>query len=176
MAAGSRGKAAKSQAAPRPSGPAFGRMPRNPAPPPATPLPRLALYLSAEAESHSARATSTGPGAKAAPVRQCIPVPSGSTPELRWAIKNLDARQPAKDIVVHFLIHSLQLRGEALPPVPVKGSLADQVMGTDLAAGRQTTGRYRLPIHRPGVYLVQIEIVDIQGSRRQQASLELEVA
>jgi hypothetical protein len=64
---------------------------------------------------------------------------------------------------------------EPIPSNPRKGKLMDQVMGMTLAAKGATTGNYNTAIYEPGVYLVQVEILDADGQRRQSCALDLKV-
>jgi hypothetical protein len=78
-------------------------------------------------------------------------------------------------VVVHFLVTSVPEAGTAVPLAPRKGSLMDQVMGLTLGAKGTTSGNYNTAIYQPGFYLVEIELLDPDGNRRQYCTLDLKV-
>jgi hypothetical protein len=101
-------------------------------------------------------------------------VKSGDIPQIRWQVRNTDAK-PVRDVVVHFLVTSVPEAGTAVPLAPRKGSLMDQVMGLTLGAKGTTSGNYNTAIYQPGFYLVEIELLDPDGNRRQYCTLDLKV-
>ncbi len=100
---------------------------------------------------------------------------AGETPQVRWMVQNEGQKTPLRSVVVHFLIHRIEEPNQPLAEEPQKGSFADQVLGTDLKPRGKTTGNYNTPIYTPGVYLVELELLDPTGTRLQYAALDLTV-
>jgi hypothetical protein len=121
-----------------------------------------------------ARDTTPAKGATAS-TRPLAVLKSGEKPQIRWMIRNIDPKKPIPDIVLHFLVTREQSANEPIPPDPRKGTLMDQVMGTTLAPKGATTGNYNTAIYEPGIYLVQVEVLDDSGRRRQSCALDLRV-
>lgn len=100
---------------------------------------------------------------------------AGEKPQIRYLVQNLSATVPVKDLAIHLLVLREEMAGEKIPPGPRKGTVLDTVLGTDLAAKRGTSGNYNTAISVPGIYLVELEILDPNGNRRQFCALELRV-
>jgi hypothetical protein len=90
-------------------------------------------------------------------------------------VRNTDPRKPVKDLVVHFLVTREASPDARIPPGPQKGGVLDTVLGTDLEVRGTTSGNFRTPIYEPGTYLVEIELLDVDGVRRQFCALDLQV-
>lgn len=150
-------------------------LPRTP-PPLRKPPPPLTTSIALTIKTASGETRDASPAAGAAPATRLVAmVKSGEKPQIRWAIRNTDAKQPIPDIVMHFLVTREQMPNEPIPTDPRKGTLMDQVMGMTLAPKGATTGNYNTAIYEPGIYLVQVEILDATGQRRQQCVLDLKV-
>jgi hypothetical protein len=99
---------------------------------------------------------------------------SGETPQIRWQVRNADPK-PVRDVVVHFLVTSVPNAGSTVPAAPRKGSVMDQVMGLTLTGKGATNGTYNTAVYQPGIYLVEVELLDPEGNRRQYCALDLKV-
>jgi len=137
------------------------------------PLP-TSLALIVKAPGGEARAA-VDPGKEPGEARPRATLQAGQTPQIRWQVKNTDRRIAVRTIVVHFLVTPQRAAGEPLPRGPQQGRTIDVVLGTDLSPGAVATGNYNTPIHDPGIYLVEIELLDAQGNRRHYCVAELEV-
>jgi len=150
-------------------------LPRGPAPL-RKPPPPLTTSIALVVKTAAGEVRTGSPTSSAAPATRPMAIlKSGEKPQIRWAIRNTDARKPIPDVVMHFLVTREQMPNEPIPADPRKGTQIDQVMGMTLAAKGVTTGNYNTPIFEPGVYLVQVEILDATGQRRQQCVLDLKV-
>lgn len=140
--------------------------------PPPRPPSSIALVIKASGKE----VRTTALPRQAPPARRSIAQAFvGDTPQVRWMIRNEDKKVPLRSIVVHFLIHRIEAPNQPLADGPQKGSFADQVLGTDLKPLGKTTGNYNSPIYTPGVYLVEVELLDPLGTRLQYAALDLTV-
>jgi len=152
----------------------FLRLPRNQKPPPPPPPPTTSIALTVKTATGDTRA-SIGYKGKPPETRPAAAIKSGETPEIRWQVRNVDLRKPIKDVVVHFLVTRQKTVNEAIPAAPRKGSLFDQVMGMTLASRAATTGDYNTAIYEPGIYLVEVELLDQAGARQQYCAIDLQV-
>lgn len=152
----------------------FPRMPRNVKPPPPPPPLTTSISLRIKTAAGDTVVTSV-PKQAPAPVRPSAALKSGEKPQIRWFIQNVDLKKPVSNIVVHFLITKEAAPGAAIPSAPQKGSYQDSVMGTDLAPHEATSGAYNTAIYEPGTYLVEVELLDDQGNRRQYCAVDLKV-
>lgn len=152
----------------------FPRLPRNQKPPPPPPPTATSIALTVKTAAGDTRASIAFKG-KPPERRALATMKSGEVPEIRWMVKNVDLRKPIKDVVVHFLVTREQTPNEAVPSGPRKGSVMDQVMGMTLAAKGATTGDYNTAIYEPGLYLVEVELLDPNGFRQQYCALDLKV-
>ena len=152
----------------------IGRMPR--VPPRSAPTPpftaNLALTVRTPAGEVKAQ---TSPGQTPPLQRANVTVKSGEKPQIRWQVKNVDAKRAIRNVVVHFLVHKQAAPGEAVPAAPRKGSWMDSVMGTDISAKQAVSGSTATAIWSPGCYLVEIELLDDQAKRRNYCLLEMTV-
>lgn len=142
--------------------------------PPRTPAPLpIAISLTAKTAAGESRVTVLP---KQEPsTRPLALIQAGEKPQLRWSVRNNDAKAPVKDIVVHFLILREEAAGEKIAAGLRKGSVLDQVMGTTLRPQAVAGGNYNTAIYEPGFYLVEVEVLDPDGNRRLYAALDLEV-
>jgi hypothetical protein len=157
--------------------PALKRLPRTPTKPPpaaAQKVPTTRIDLVVKTSTGETRA-SVLPGKAQPEPRPIATIRAGEKPQIRYLVQNLSATQPVKDIVVHLLVLREEAAGEPIPAGARKGTVLDTVMGTNLAAKRGTSGNYNTAIHQPGNYLVELELLDPQGNRRQYCALELKV-
>lgn len=155
--------------------PAPKRLPRGAPPRPAAvvaPTTRIDLVVKTAAGETKA---STLPTQAPPATRATATARVGETPQIRYRVQNLSATKPVPDLVVHLLVRREEKAGEQIPAGAQKGSILDTVMGTDLAAKRGTSGNYNTAISAPGVYLVELELLDPEGNRRQYCVLELKV-
>lgn len=160
----------------------FPRMPRAPA---AQALPPVTTSIALTVRSGSVETrTLVRPPSKDArdardarepPPRPTAAVRSGEKPQVRWLVRNMDPKRPVSQVAVHFLIHRERSAGQPIPEEPRQGSVADQVLGTDLPPGGTTSGNYNVAIYEPGSYLVELELLTPEGVRRQYATIELKV-
>ena len=146
------------------------RIPKRPRAP--QPLP-VSLTLSALG-SGGEQTVRFLPG-KPNPGRPVLSARTGDRPLIRYTVANLDAAKGVGSIVVHFLIHKIGEVGEAIPDNPRKGSFQDTVVGLELGPSRTVKGQSATPIDEAGIYLIELEILDDQGSRRQIAAADLRV-
>lgn len=137
------------------------------------PLP-LGLTLVMKTGAGEVRAASL-PGHPSAEPRPVAVMKAGDKPQIRWEIRNTDPKNAVRNVVVHFLVTREDAPASRIPAGPQRGTTMDSVLGTDLSAKARTTGNYNTPIFEPGTYLVEIEILDPQGNRRQFAALDLKV-
>lgn len=151
----------------------FVRLPRDQKQPSGPPLP-ASIALTVKSAAGATRAGISG-SQKQPRTRLRARVKAGEKPEIRWMVKNLDPRKPIKDVVVHFLVTRQRAPNEPVPAAPRQGSVMDQVMGMTLAPRGATTGNYHTALHEPGDYLVEVELLDPNGSRRQFCAVDLRV-
>jgi hypothetical protein len=150
-------------------------LPRGPSPLRKPPPPlSTSIALTIKTATGETRDNTPAAGAVAA-ARPVAVLKSGEKPQIRWSIRNTDPKKPIPDVVLHFLVTREQSANEPIPVDPRKGTLMDQVMGTTLAPKGATTGNYNTAIYEPGIYLVQVEILDDSGQRRQSCALDLKV-
>lgn len=149
------------------------RMPRG-RPGSALPPMNTSIALVVKTGSGETRATVL-PQAKGEAQRPIATIKAGEKPQIRWQVRNLDAKKPAENVALHFLIHREKDAGALIPDQPQQGSLADQVLGTDLPPKGATSGSYNTAIHEAGVYLVEVELLTPQGERRQYVAIDLKV-
>lgn len=150
-------------------------LPRGPSPLRKPPPPlTTSIALAIKTAAGESRDANPAAGA-AASTRPIAVLKSGEKPQIRWSIRNTNASKPIPDVVMHFLVTREQMPNEPIPADPRKGTLMDQVMGMTLAAKGATTGNYNTAIYEPGIYLVQVEILDATGQRRQSCVLDLRV-
>jgi hypothetical protein len=142
-------------------------------PQPTQPLP-TSTSLTVRTAAGEARATVL-PGQPSPDPRPLAETKAGVKPQIRWAVRNLDPKRAVRNLVVHFLVTREERAGEPIPASPRQGSLLDSVLGTDLSARQGTTGNYNTAIYEPGVYLVEVELLDPQGNRRQYCAIDLKV-
>ena len=140
-----------------------------PLPPPTTTITMAAATAAGEARAEAR------PGQAPPAAREVAVLRPGEKPRIRWTVRNVDLKAAVRSIVVHVLITRQAAPGEEIPSTLRKGSVFDSVLGTDLSPRGATTGVYNTAIHEPGSYLVQVELLDPQGIRRQQCALELRV-
>lgn len=152
----------------------FGRMPRVPPRSAPTPPFTASLALTVRTAAGEVKAQ-TSPTQKPAPERAQIAVKAGEKPQIRWQVKNVDPKLAIRNVVVHFLVHKQGQPGEALPAGPRKGSWMDSVMGTDISVKQAVSGSSATQIWNPGCYLVELELMDDQGKRRNYCLLEMTV-
>lgn len=140
-------------------------------------LPPLTTTIQLAIKSGGAETSAVvKPGQTPAASRPVVSLKAGEKPQIRWTIKNTDPKKPVEELVVHFLITRQDRVGAPIPPPPPQvGSLTDSVLGTTLTGGAATTGDFNTPIHKPGIYLVELELLDGQGNRRQYCALDLKV-
>lgn len=137
------------------------------------PLPvSISLVVAAAGRETRALVTPKQPHREPRPV---VVLRAGDTPQIRWEVRNLDSAAAVRSIVVHFLVHRQEAPGAKIPAEPQKGSAIDSVLGTDLSARGATTGNYNTPLPEPGAYLVEVELLDPQGNRRQYCAVDLRV-
>jgi hypothetical protein len=151
------------------------RMPRQPPRPTAAPPPLpTALSLVVQTPSGEQRLNLKSkqgvPGS-----RPAATLKAGEKPQIRWLVSNQDPKNAVRNLVVHFLVTREADTNEAIPATPRKGSQMDQVLGTDLSVKGSTSGNYNTAIHEPGIYLVEVELLDPEGNRRQYAAIDLKV-
>ena len=170
-------KPAPKPTAPAPAAPAKAplRMPRNilprPTAPPAPLTTTMTLVIKTAAGEVRADAAKPPPAGE----RPTAVLKSGEKPQVRWQIKNTDPRKPVSNMVVHFLITREAAAGTPIPAGPQRGSWQDSVLGTDFGPHEGTSGEYRAALYEPGYYLVELEILDETGARRQYCALDLKV-
>lgn len=152
----------------------FLRLPRNQKPPPPPPPTTTSIALTIKTSAGDTRANIAFKG-KPPETRATATMKSGEIPEIRWMVRNVDFRKPIKDVVVHFLVTRAQKPNEPIPSGPRKGSAMDQVMGMTLAPKGATTGDYKTALFEPGIYLVEVELLDPSGYRQQYCALDLKV-
>jgi hypothetical protein len=157
--------------------PAVKRLPRTPPrPTPAAAQKVLTTRIDLVVKTATGETrTSALPGKVPPEVRPIATMRVGEKPQIRYQVLNLHATQPVKDVVVHLLVRREEASGEPIPTGAIRGTVLDTVMGTDLAAKRGTSGNYNTAIHQPGNYLVELELLDPQGNRRQYCALDLKV-
>lgn len=151
------------------------RVPPRPRLPPRTPPPiqtSIALVIKTGAKETR---TTVPPRQAFVSTRPLVETRTTMTPQIRWAIRNEDKKTAVRSIVVHFLVTRVDGIAEAIPSTPRKGTFADQVLGTDLRASGITTGNFNTPIFTPGIYQVEVELLDPEGTRIQYAVLDLKV-
>lgn len=152
----------------------FGRMPR--VPPRATPTPPFAANLALTVKGAAGEAKAQTSPTQALPMERAqVVVKAGEKPQIRWQVKNVHPKLAIRNVVVHFLVHKQAQPGEALPAGPRKGSWMDSVMGTDISVKQAVSGSSATPIWDPGCYLVELELMDDQGKRRNYCLLEMTV-
>ena len=151
-------------------------LPRVPRPRPRAPLPVLPVSISISVKSATGetRAISLPKQPKAQP-RVSAAIKAGDKPQIRWQVRNLDSKAPIRNVVVHFLIRREVTAGTQPRGGPDKGALVDSLLGTELSPRGASTGDYNTAIHEPGAYLVEVELLDPQGNRRQYCALDLKV-
>jgi hypothetical protein len=117
------------------------------------------------------------PGQSPAEPRPLATIKSGEKPQIRWLIKNLDPKQAVPNIAVYFVLIKEEAAGAKLPTdaPPRKEAIAESVLGTDLAPKGATSGNYNTALYGPGFYLVEIELLDPEGVRRQYCALDLQI-
>lgn len=145
--------------------------PRAALPPGAVPL---ALAVTLNTRAGEARAL-TPPGEEPPPRRPIATAMPGETPRIRWSVRNADRGAPVQDVVIHGLVVRENAPGERIPLGLRRGSVLDTVLGTTIAPGGAVTGTWNTPIHEPGAYLVEIEVLDPQGNRRAYCAADLQV-
>ncbi len=116
-----------------------------------------------------------GPGEIPGATRPLLTIRSGESPRLQWRVINTDRRARVESLAVHFLIVRMESAGEAVPPEPRKGSHADSVLGTEIPPGGKVEGSHNTAMFDPGVYLVEVELLDPTGNRRHYGVLEVKV-
>jgi hypothetical protein len=150
------------------------RLPRNVPPRTAPPLP-VAVFLTARTSGGEVRVSAPPPPADSG-ARPQLTLRSGEKPDIRWTVRNTHPRSKIMNLAVHFLIKREQAEGERVPSGPPQPEYyADTLIGTDLSAKGSTTGSFNTAIYEPGVYLVEVELLDPQGNRRQFCVLEIKV-
>ena len=112
----------------------------------------------------------------AAVVRPIAALKSGETPRIRWRVASLDAKNIVTHLVVHLLIRKADDVDAPIPEAFQEGPILDTVLGTDLAPRGSTDGEIATALYGAGVYLVEIELRDDTGARRQYAAIDLKVA
>jgi hypothetical protein len=147
--------------------------PRPSARAPLQPLPAR-IYLTLKRGATEARASAI-PAVSDVAVRQVLEIKPGETPELRWSVVSVDRKKPIASVAVHILVVRQGQRGERIPPGLRKGTLMDTVLGTDVAPGQSVSGQCKAPVFEIGSYLVELELLDEQGNRRQFCAVDLEV-
>jgi hypothetical protein len=152
----------------------FGRMPR--LPPRNVPTPPFAANLALTVRGPAGEAKALSSKGQTPPLeRASVTVKAGEKPQIRWQVKNVDPKLAIRNVVVHFLVHKQTQPGEALPAGARKGSWMDSVMGTDISVKQAVSGTSNTPIWDPGCYLVELELLDDQGKRRNYCLLEMTV-
>ena len=152
----------------------LGRMPRDT--PRKAPLAPLTASLALTVHTPAGEVKVQSSPAQAPPKERAgIAVKSGEKPQIRWQVKNVDPKKAVRSVVVHFLVHKQSQPGEALPLGPRKGSWMDSVMGTDISPKQAVSGSTATAIYDPGCYLVELELLDEEGKRRNYCLLEMTV-
>lgn len=148
------------------------RLPRGPA----AGLPPLPLSISMALKTAAGeRRASAAPKQAQPEPRPLVTSRPGEAPQIRWFIRNTDAKKTLADLVVHLRVDREAAPGERIGPGPQKGAVIDTVLGTDLPPRGTTSGNYNTPIYEPGVYVVAVEILDARGNRRQLCVMDLKV-
>jgi hypothetical protein len=149
-------------------------MPRNVLP--AAPLAPLTASIRLTMKTAAGMVEVTAAGAKPqAQPRPMLTLKTGEQPQVRWQIRNTDLKKAVPSVVVHFLVNREGAAGAPIPAGPQKGSYQDSVLGTDLPPKGGTSGEYATAVYEPGVYLVEIEILDEEGNRRMFCAVDLKV-
>jgi len=140
------------------------------------PLPVLpaSISISVKSATGETRATSLPKQPQAQP-RAGAAIKAGEKPQIRWQVRNLDSKAPVRNVVVHFLIRRVDTAAVRTRGGTQAGSLADSLLGTELSPRGAAMGDYNTAIHEPGAYLVEVELLDPQGNRRQYCALDLKV-
>ena len=151
-------------------------IPRMPRVLPGAALPPVTTSIALVVKTGSGETRATvAPQDKREVQRPIAAIKAGEKPQIRWQVRNIDPKKPTPDVALHFLVHREKEAGAAIPDQPQKGSLADQVLGTDLPPKGSTGGNYNTAIYEPGVYLVEVELLTPQGDRRQYVAIDLKV-
>ena len=150
------------------------RLPRRPPPPPPPPPFSTSINLVIKTAAGEARAAGQPKQAPVEP-RPLAVIKVGEKPQIRWLVRNVDPRKAGKKVAVHFLVQRQEAAGAKIPAELQRGSLIDHLMGTELAPKGSTAGSYNTAIYTPGFYLVEIELLDETGKRRQYCVVDLQV-
>jgi len=149
------------------------RVPPRPRPAPPVALP-TAIFLTVKTGGKETRA-SVQPRQASPAARPVAVLKAGETPSIRWSVRNTHPKNPITNVVVHFLITRQDASGAPIPERPQKGSVVDTVFGTSIRANDVTAGSYETPVEEPGSYLVEVELLDPQGNRRNYCAVDLTV-
>lgn len=154
--------------------PAIPRMPRSTPRRAAIPPFNASLSLTLRTKGGEVRITQR-PGKPVPAERPTVTLKAGEKPQIRWQVRNIDPAKAIRNVVVHFLVRREVKAGEAIPASPSQGSLVDTVMGTDISVRNGISGSANTAVWEPGTYLVELELLDEEGQRRNFSVAEMTV-
>ena len=125
--------------------------------------------------SQSAHAEPFGLGVTPKP-RSIIEVKAGERIMVKWKLTNIDSKESAKDVTVHFFVVKEEATGQRTLPNLKKDVVAESALSMDFAPKDKSEGQLNFVIDRPGSYLVRLETMGVaNGSKGQEWFAALDV-
>jgi hypothetical protein len=108
--------------------------------------------------------------------RGTFKVKAGEKIRVQWTMKNVDAKEVFKNVLVHFFVVKLDKAGQAFLPKLDKNVAVESALLMDFRPKDQTQGDLTFVIAQPGAYLLRLETIGARidfGGHEHYANLDL---
>jgi uncharacterized cupredoxin-like copper-binding protein len=118
----------------------------------------MELKVQSVGASATAKTETAGLGAKANP-RVVLHIKSGERITVRWVLTYQDAKNPAKNVLVHFFAAREDAVGQKTMPKLDKNVAAESALTMDFNPKDKARGELTFTIQEAGAYLVRVETI-----------------
>ena len=109
-------------------------------------------------------AKATYDSADTAPASRAVLMAAVNTPiTVRWSVRNLDAAQTAKDVLVHGFVVQEDRPNQVEVPRLTKGVLVESALTMDFRPQDHGTGEITFRVRQAGCYLIRLELKGAAG-------------
>jgi hypothetical protein len=127
---------------------------------PVPPPNHFAIDLKVQGAKASRTAHAETPKRGAKPTdRPLLEAKAGELLTVHWTLRRTDLRNPAKDILVHFVVVQEGQAGQPTIPRLDKGVAVESALTMDFQPKDETTGDLSFQVATPGAYLVRLETI-----------------
>ena len=121
------------------------------------------LKVEAGKSAQTAHASKVDVGTPPA-ARPVLDIKAGQRVQARWRLTCTAARQPVKDVLVHFFVVREKKTGQRALPKLDKTVTVESALTMDFTTGAQADGELGIAMDQPGVYLVRVETQGAAGA------------